>query len=1618
MSIIALGIAALAAELCLQEGGWGAWGEEWKLGKVREKTEMIPAGAHKGVSTIIGEVHANNIYVDTRARRENEEENEKTNGLKDFDEEKPNEEKETDGKENGRKREINNNSAYATRGSGRNGVFGVEGSEIEGCWRLKNSSATWSGLGLQTSGNRNVIWAEKGSKVVICGCWVAVLEEISPFYFDGSCGLFTNISLRSSSTSTEQIFPPLFSSKAVDGEIPEKCHISVCSSHFSSFCVSSAPFISSHFVSLSQLEFFNISTNPQKTTHQGEGLGQTSFLMSGCEFVSVWDVYDGGIVPSLNSPSSSLAASNTSFARCYRSGNVAVSGSEGDPSKPGRQQIADDGANSFTWCEWNGSNTTGTNPGSSYGDSNGGAIYLYSLSSGTLSVKHCSFNDCYAYHGGGAITAYEIYSITVENTSFNGCTAQNHEGGGIDIYSISLCVRIGGCEFQGCKANNYGGGLYLSNFNVSGSACIGTESGKGESACVFECSFTLCSLTGSRGGGLSCITVPDAFKMRSLQFILCSAVSVGGGLDFELSQSTAPTNNLYCYFFFFHYCRCTTTSTPFGHDMYFQDAKILFSLNSPFYESYTTNTDVKRVCYSDGYLMFQLTEKKEWLKEGYLLFVGVSGNDTSNLCGTSESAPCKTVGHAVGSSMAQLSSTITVLGGRHVSEGATISVGEKKITITGRGKTVSVIGTNSLSTSSTTLFRISTGQLEVGHVGIDHNSMRSSSPSVFVVSLGSGTLSLEDVLIDSSTPGGSGMTKCVFEVALRQLKMIDVEIKNLKMSQPLFSEPLSTGSASGESLLGNVTVRNVNRTEGDGVVMAKSVKGGETFVVWNTTMEGCECVNGDGGGIKVVLEDSTSKILIGDSTSRSGGTTTFNQCKCSGCGGGMFFSLADADAMFELSETLVFDGNEAEFGKNMFILGKGFNSSVTNESFKFDYSSMKDDKTLFVGSDDFHSNKDLFMFLIPYSSFEIFISSEGFDVARCGSEEEPCKTMWKGMENMEKENGKKTIQIEGSTTIRDPFNISNYQIKKGVKMGEEDTKAILNFEKAVGSQLEYFMENDDHLELTNIQLRLSTGFDNSAKTIISNKGGELVITGCSFHSEARVNNGFDCVFVDVIGGSVDVNDLSIESCNVGNSIFAINNAGITCHFVNVRVDSLNESRGFLLLIKGSESTTKINEAGEEMSLNIDNSSFSGVKRSSNGASILESKSENKICFVVNESNITEDKAETSEKGGAIFFTLGASGSMKMIDSTISQCSCSFSSGRGGGVYLVTKERGDLNFTFMGMKFSSNTARVGNDIFIECFNITSQINESQFQFDLRENHYSRINAIYGIDSCDYPGDTDLIGFITIHQSDTIIVSSVNGSNDKQCGTNTLPCDSIEHGLVHLTSDYVSLLYVDTESVIGREINLKEMSLSSKSREMCEVEVKSNIERMRETLVTTTGTVSLVRVNFVFDSNFISQHESLISPEGGILEIINCSFTSKQSTGEGNIEFANIPFHIINMEKGELQLDGCAISNLILHESALSLSSSLSSVIYLFEIFNSTIKTSLIDINECGQLNMEKFYTENITVEGNEELLICCLSMKKDNSVDKLHNWWSQFKHRKRKIDEIGGLFGCENGQLHF
>ncbi|KAH7814949.1 uncharacterized protein MONOS_16686 [Monocercomonoides exilis] len=217
----------------------------------------------------------------------------------------------------------------------------------------------------------------------------------------------------------------------------------------------------------------------------------------------------------------------------------------------------------------------------------------------------------------------------------------------------------------------------------------------------------------------------------------------------------------------------------------------------------------------------------------------------------------------------QISLAITLMDGNHTSEATTIEIGEKKISVIGKGKDKSSIGTGALSLSSAAgaLFSVTTGHIGLLHMKVDCNSNLSpSSPSVVVVSDGSGSLSLEDVITTSVSSGDYVMSSSVFVVPLSQLSMVDVEIKDMNVAKPLFSEldlssPSSsslsslsssalylTATASGDSVLANVKVTNVKLTEGDGVVVAKSVKAGETFGMMSTRTEGEQsgCIFGKG----------------------------------------------------------------------------------------------------------------------------------------------------------------------------------------------------------------------------------------------------------------------------------------------------------------------------------------------------------------------------------------------------------------------------------------------------------------------------------------------------------------------------------------------------------------------------------------------------------------------------------------------------------------------------------------------------------------------------------------------------------------------------------------------------
>ncbi|KAH7827014.1 putative Protein tyrosine and serine/threonine kinase [Monocercomonoides exilis] len=1406
-------------------------------------------------------------------------------------------------------------------------------SEIEGCICGWNSSIELWEIELVGGECGGVMRGRKGSVVVVRGCVVGMGKdnEAGAFDLSGSIGVLANITLKGWGREGEIYSGRLFGGKGDGGEKSggeEKeggergrgrgregdgdgedieGSISVSESRFSSFCVSSAPFLSSpsiSLISLSKLSFFNISTANDACSSPTASFSQTSCLMNSCSFSSVCDAYDGGIVHSLNNPYATLTVSNTSFIGCYRVRNVEHIGTEEEKKHPGRQNITENGENTFVWCEWNGSKTTGESDSWSDGISSGGAICMYSQLSAAVSVSHCAFNECVAHWCGGGISCYYIRSVEIENNSFNSCTAQTYLGGGMCIVSISSCVRISGCEFQNCKAIGYGGGLHLENFQVSGIGCVGNESGEGESACVFDCCFTSCSITNNYGGGMRCYNFPVQVKIRSIQFISCSALREGGGLGFDPNRATAPDDGIYCYFLFFHECKCSA-NTLYGHDVMYYDRYGLFnSSNNPFYECYTTNENDKRVCYgydysSTGSWKYQHTEKWDWLKDK-TIYVSVKGNDSSLLCGANETFPCLTVKKAFEMCEIQISLAITLMEGNHVSETTTIEIGEKKILVIGTGKDKSSIGTGALS-SVGALFSVTTGNLGLLHMKVDCNSNASpSSPSVVVVSDGGGSLSLEDVVITTSKTGDYVMSSSVFVVPLSQLSMVGVEIKDMNVSKPLFSEPnlsspsssssLSssalylTATASRDSVLANAKVTNVKLTEGDGVVVAKSVKVGETFVVKNMTIEDCECKDGSGGGIKVEMETDTCKLQVER-------TTAIKRCRSGKYGGGMMLYLAENSIDFSIV-SVDFSGCSASLGGN-YVFVNGSNSAswgITTEKLDVQHDDSKYNEL--VGYDRSDTTMGLFplnVYLDRYPDAAHVGKGKnglgGYNSWFCGFDYYPCATITHATQVRYPGTNKK-IELDSGYELAEEVGMTDgheWEISCATKGMEVGVKAPENFESSC------LIDVQSICSVRNIKFCIPSALScASSSSLITSNSTLLTLTDCSVVCSSENSIGYS--FVNVIGGKVKVEGLVItETLIFGeHSLIEFGEGVESVVFCGCEVNNIEKRSG-------------------------DGGWVSGV--------VGPERDEGKNGIIVIESCVVKGCRCAGGRGGGMSVVVKGEGSVIVNGScVIDGCEAKGSGessdgkggGRGGGMMIVMESRDGSMKMESGREGlfvfgENNKASYGKDVFVGCGGgvlLESKVNGSSFAFfDYRVIPTDVLKLCGSEDGREGEVIPLFVYLCSIGSKLRVDGRGERALDQSHCGFEEFGCLTIDYCVEKRASSNVNEIEVASESWIKNEMKVALFGVSvSGKEEGMRVIVRDEGSISQNNLIECTKSFEMRHLSFVLNEEMNGRRSGFIHSSSSLstITMTSCSISF------GNDEM--IGYNVICVEGGGLIVDG--------------------------------------------------------------------------------------------------------------
>ncbi|KAH7831872.1 uncharacterized protein MONOS_1259 [Monocercomonoides exilis] len=700
-----------------------------------------------------------------------------------------------------------------------------------------------------------------------------------------------------------------------------------------------------------------------------------------------------------------------------------------------------------------------------------------------------------------------------------------------------------------------------------------------------------------------------------------------------------------------------------------------------------------------------------------------------------------------------------------------------------------------------------------------------------------------------------------------------------------------------------------------------------------------------------------------------------SSCEMKGCaaetssfgkGGCLFLNnkQAASDISFAFAN-VHFEGNDAFLGKNIFILSNDLNESVTNQTFVFSVDGLNDNSNLFVGTDEKRNNTDLLRFLVEYSNSVAVVWEEGDDVARCGSDEDPCKSMWMGLKHIVGDASSKVVEIKEKTRVDGSYDLSGLVVKSQGSGGDEVVRSALEIGSKEESAVSVLISNSKTLSLRELDICTYRLQPNGKTGIFESDGEILEFDDCSLSTngvEDKMDNAALCF---VKKGILRLWKCMITSFEAKQSVFVFL-SGVQSFFDECRVSQTKAECGSLMKVQDESRSHKNNEINVTGEIVAKNCTFSSVNEEGTDASLICSACTCGVKVEIESCAWQECRAGRSIKGGAVLFALNEEGSFKLKNTSVTLCGCSASEGKGGGVHLSTRQNGELKFEFDNVTFRRNTAKVGNDVFIECHHIESQINETQFNLDFRDEEFIKQNAIFGMDEVDHKEKAlDLMNLIVKYQSDTIVVSSKEGnrgSNEQQCGKPKLPCATIGFGLRHLTHDFFSQLFVDEESIVDEEIVLETLTLRGLQENGSIVTVKGEIKGSEDFVIRTSGKVQLQSLLFVFEIVLQTERTSFLKVDSGKATLNSCSFEAGSLLGGSK---RSLPFCLFSIDVGECFLNKVNISSLSFeYDDAIHIKES--TEVNNFVVKNVDIEKDFIQISGKAAVKMENLDVTEVEV----------------------------------------------------
>ncbi|KAH7829405.1 uncharacterized protein MONOS_743 [Monocercomonoides exilis] len=1351
-----------------------------------------------------------------------------------------------------------------------------------------NTSITFSKLQLQTRGDTNIV-DDTLSNVEVLGCLILCNDEKTNGLFRIVHGraLFNNMSLNAKSQNNQ--IPQLVASeqsakKRWIGDDFEAVMLS--SSTFSDLVFEKAPIIeSSHSSSLSidKCVFSNISSTQKKDPFCSEisslQKGNGAFIISGCELHDVENVFYGGIGDSNHA----LNVFNTSVMHCARTMNSSS-----------RVELNDD--RSFEYTEFVDQHVTDYSSIDIGFHTCGGAI-LFNGPSSSLKVMSCIFTNCSCSRWGGGICVVDSSTTRIGNCTFDHCIGKRNNRnagshGGAIFHGQSQCFDITHSIAKNGHTTGYGGAVLL----ALGSPSISTECNfntleNGSPILLFNITYENETLDSTYGSALLVeINPPTFFIMSECVFQNCSAKNSNGG-GIWINVSPLEMNTKFCFYCFFFNNSASQASDVYLNDL---DEKIK---ESPFVECYSlTSGESRCVSSSQG-------TKNEWLPNGFLVrYVIPDGGNNNALCGLTVEDGCSSLKFTLEDTLTKSRCRIMLIEGIYeTAESNGYVVFGKRISIQGRGKDLTQL--NPVQVEADQVFlSVDDGICKLSSLNIVFDSHESSR--LFRLSSSNSQLFLQKLVI--STPlNQEGLPSkeylnSLFEVNFANFRMTDCIVENVLSKASLFQETssasllVSSSSSSlpnsDESFVANSNFSHVTKTEGDGAVLSKTISEGESFCLWNTTIENCECSSGSGGGIRIEMTSSTSTFRMGSSSL----PTTLDSCSCSKCGGGLYLWLEDGTTDFVISSVSFVNCEAGEGGRNLFVNGSNMNGETINlEKIRISLNGLGFEELM--GFDRSLNEIGLFPLNVFWEPFQPPAHVGGaevnwvFDSCFCGFSFFPCLTIMHAAQLRYGSSQRKIVVGEGyeldeEMMMDEPvWNISCEQ--KGMAVDVHAPQAEISNQWLVSVSTE--------CSIYNICFSLPSSLSNAHSFItLPTSTSSLTLSNCSsMNSASESGSEIGFCFASVVGGELKMEMFETKGAMVFSSHSLIEGKGSS--FVVNCVESVFEG------------ITKENGDGACICVCVEDES-----------SAHESE---KKQLIIDNCTLNGCWAKGSRaKGGGLHVCLRGNDEMVVNGSSKFDGCCAGKreegeeDGCGGGVFVQVGDAECLLSIEQGVQFSNekaNIARDGKDVFVWCGNgvqLEFLINTSSFGFfdhSILPSDGTRLNG------CENGEDDPVIPLhvYLCSMPSPVMVDGREGVDHTKCGFSLFCCRSIDFCANKRVSQAINEIEVASSSSINTQISVSlfPLLLSSSSSSSKESEITVNVsdtgEATQDGLIRCSNSLSISGLSFVLPRAFQQSRKAFLQSSSALsLSICSISF-AEEPDSEG------ITISVILVERGDLTLN---------------------------------------------------------------------------------------------------------------